>query len=278
MRNEIKYWLMANTVHVSEFPNWLNISEWVVYLNSFEDKLKEGDIVYIANAESGVYAWGSIWEMEQFQPDRQSFIKIGRGAIKLPLIDKGQILQEKELSELLSFPSGKFTFLTNKQVKTLNNLMPHGVSKPPLPRKKQFIINQPLEEDEDLHTEYKEVSINNIPNEAYEFAVAYLNQEGGSIYFGIRDNDKAVVGLTTTTPQRDEIQKKIENKLSTINPQILPVTNYTMDFHKVIDELGNEIIDVYVFELEVKPNLAKGYKTAGGKNYLKTFSGRRKIT
>ena len=277
MRNEMKYWLMAYVTHASDFPFWLQSSEWNIYLDSFEDKLKEGDVVYIANTEIGIYAWGTVWEKEQSRTNGQDFIKIGRGAIKLSLIDNNQIQQKKELSGLLSFPSGRFTFLTNKQVRILNNLMPYGVSKPPQPRRKQFIINQLMEEDEGLHTEYKEVSINNVPNEAYELAVAYLNQEGGSIYFGIRDNDKAVVGITATNAQRDEIKKKIENKLSMANPSILPVTNYTMDFHKVIDELGNEIPDVYVFELEVKPSSVKGYKTTGGKNYLKTFSGRRKI-
>jgi hypothetical protein len=44
----------------------------------------------------------------------------------------------------------------------------------------------------------------------------------------------------------------------------------------VIDEQGNHLQDNYVFELEVKPNASKDFKSASGKHSVKTFSGKRK--
>jgi predicted HTH transcriptional regulator len=151
-----------------------------------------------------------------------------------------------------------------------------GAKQPPPPRKQQFILNQPAESDEDLHTEYKEVKPQNVAQEAYEFAVAYRNKEGGSIYFGISDKNKIVVGMNLNNAQRDEIKRSLENKLFSINPPLSPSIDYSLEFHKVINEQGNEIPDLFVFELEVKRGSGIEHTTAGGKIYEKTYSGRKK--
>jgi hypothetical protein len=191
MRREIRYWLMSNVVHSAAFPFWqFHATEWTVY-GDIENKLNEGDILYLANGEIGIYAWGSLLEKCEIEPNDQSFIKISRGAIRPILIDKNQLLQVNETKDLLLFSDGRFTFLTNKQVKVLNNFI-FGVSKPPLPRNQQFIINQPVEEDEGIYTEFKEINVNKIPDTAYDYAYNFLNQDGGRIYFGIRDKDKIV--------------------------------------------------------------------------------------
>lgn len=273
----MKYWLMAHLVHSADFYFWLQSNSWNIYLDLFENQLNEGDIIYIADGEKGIYAWGNLWQKKQPQSVHQGSLEIGRGAIKPSLISREQIQQTDELSDLLTFPDGKFTFLTNKQVKIINNLMPYEITKPPLPRRRQFVLNQPAEEDEGFHTEYKEVKVNNIANEAYEFAVAFRNGEGGSVYFGIGDKDKIVIGMNLTYAQRDEIKQKIENKLHSIQPPLKPYKDYSMDFHEVIDKQGNEILNLFVFEVEVKRGLGEEYKTAGGKLFQKTYSGRKLI-
>lgn len=275
MKREIKYWLMAYVVHSADFPYWqFHATEWSVN-GEVEDKLNEGDVLYLANGEIGIYAWGYLSEKIVNESKEQSFIKISRGAIKSNIIGKNTIQQVSEIKDLLSFSDGRFTFLTNKQVKILNSLI-SGVSKPPLPSNQQFIINQPVEEDEGIYMEFKEINVNKIPDVAYEYAQSFLNQDGGRIYFGIRNKDKKVAGITVPYSKRDEIQQKIENKLYSIIPPVKPFEHYTFEFHPIIDEQGNQIPEKYIFELEVKPNASKDFKSASGKHSIKTFSGKRK--
>jgi hypothetical protein len=277
MKYQMKYWLMAHTVHASEFSWWLQTYSWTIYLDldSLDERSKEGDIIYIADWEKGIYAWGTLLEKNSSQSKEQGSITIGRGSTKSSLISLEQIRQIPELSGLFSFPNGRMAFLTNKQVKILDSLMPPP--KPPMPRNRQFIINQPVEEDEDLYTEYKDVKSKNIFNEAYEFANAFVREEGGSIYFGISDKNKTVVGITLNNTQRDEIKRNLDNKLLSHNPPLYPNKDYFLEFHNIIDHKGNEIPELYVFELEIKRGFEKEYKTAGGKIYQKTYSGRKRI-
>lgn len=63
-----------------------------------------------------------------------------------------------------------------------------------------FIRNEVLALEETRHCEFKEVKgsnpINTIRNTADEYVVVFLNSEGGSIFWGIRDVDRVVVGVT----------------------------------------------------------------------------------
>ncbi len=276
MRRENRYWFMAYVVHATDFAYWqFHATEWIVY-GSIEKNLNEGDILYLANTEIGIYAWGYLSEINQSGSTENHFIKISRGAIKPSLVSKSQVQQTKDIAELLLFNEGRFAFLTNKQVKSINSLMTHGVSKPPSPRNQQFIINQPVEENEGLYTEFKEINISKIPDVAYDYAQSFLNQDGGRIYFGIRDKDKTIVGINIEYSKRDEIQQKVENKIYSIKPRVNPIEHYSMEFHPVIDTNGNCINDCYVFELEVKPSASKNYESAGGKYSIKTFSCKRR--
>lgn len=273
---ENRYWLMSKVPHVSELNCWqFDASEWTIY-GAKDDRLSEGDILLIANGEVGIYAWGFLTETFRADSDEQSYIKISRGAIKPILVEKSQIQTIKDLSNLLLFKKGRFTFLTNHQVKLIASLL-SGVTKPPLPRRQQFILNQQIEENEDLHTEFKEINPNKIPDISYDYAQAFLNQDGGKLYIGIRDKDKSVVGNKIEYSKLDEIGQKVENKLFTIKPPIFPSEDYTIAFHPVIDEEGNRIADCIVFELEIKPSASKNYKSKSGKQSIKTFSGKRKF-
>jgi len=266
---------MPKVLDPNERGGWLfnQQSNWGEYLDSLNVNLTEGDVIYIANDQVGIFAWGYLLEKRL---NGRIFINIGRGAIRPTLIDKAQIHQEREISELLRFSGGKFTFLTNKQVKIINSLLPYEVSKPPMPRKKQFIVNQSIEENEDLCTEFKLIKNNKIPDVAYEYAQAFLNQDGGRLYVGIQDKDKIVVGNNIEYSKLDEIGQKVENKLLTINPPIYPREHYSITFHEIIDGNGSEIKDYYIFELEIKPNEFNNYRSAGGKLLVKTFSGKRR--
>ena len=270
----MNYWLLAHRPYADQLNFWQLHHTWIIYSGSLDERLKLGDIVYIFGGDLGIYAWGIVSQKYQ-EPGEQTSLTIARGALQYSFIPLEQINQTKELAGLFNFPKGNTTFLTSSQVKVINYLLPFNC-KPDPPYKKHFVYNQPAKRDEDLHTEYKDVKPKNIPNEAYEFAVAFLNKEGGSIYFGIDDSNKTVTGINLTYAQKDEIKKSLENKLSHLEPAPSAYVDYSMEFHNVIDEEGNEFNDLYVFELEVKRG-SEIHKTQGGKIYEKNYSGRRKL-
>jgi len=67
----------------------------------------------------------------------------------------------------------------------------------------EFILNHQVPVEETRHFEFKEIksaigAVDNIVNTSDEYAVAFLNSEGGRIYWGIRDVDRTVVGIHLT--------------------------------------------------------------------------------
>src|SRR5882762_5425110 len=82
----------------------------------------------------------------------------------------------------------------------------------------------PLEESRGV--EFKEDRGNNpvsaIVNTADEYAVAFLNADGGRILWGVRDSDRLVVGIPLDERQRDRLRKSVADKLHSIQPPIDP--------------------------------------------------------
>ena len=62
-------------------------------------------------------------------------------------------------------------------------------------------------------------------------AVAYLNDKGGRIYWGIT-NEGIVSGVSLDAPQRDQLRQAITNKLNTTQPAIAP-TMYEVTLHPI---------------------------------------------
>ena len=104
--------------------------------------------------------------------------------------------------------------------------------------------------------EFKEVKGRNpagsITNTADEYAVAFLNSEGGRIFWGIRDDDRITVGVTLNDQQRDEARRKVSEKLGSIDPPI-SVEDWCLEFHNVYDLQGEILFDLWVVELLVSP-------------------------
>jgi hypothetical protein len=266
-----RFWLVPFVVHVAEQPYWkMHAIEWIIPTGDLPEPVAEGDVLYLANQEVGIYAWGRLSEKEP-----QS-IRIARGAICNRLVSPDQFANNENIRGLLNFPQGQFNFLTTIQIRSINALMSTVRPKPPEPYYLQFILGKKLVQDEDITTEYKEVRPNQILREVYTAALSFLRQEGGSVYFGIKDSDHSVVGLQVSASERDRIKRDVESKLATINPRIEPVTNYSMEFHPVLDSSGQIVRDRYVFEVEIKPSEQKDHESAGGKVYVKTFSGKQR--
>lgn len=137
----------------------------------------------------------------------------------------------------------------------------------------EYIINRPVPFEESQHFEFKEIksprgAIDNVVNASDEYAVGFLNSEGGSILWGIRD-DRIVVGVQLNSEQRDILKRNVLNKLATIQPAIDP-SEFQITIHEIHDEHGGKITDLCVVELTVPASDSdEPYYTSSGQLFVK---------
>lgn len=134
--------------------------------------------------------------------------------------------------------------------------------------------------DETRTVEYKEIRspnpIRTIINAVDNYAVSFLNSEGGSIYWGIND-ERTVVGLQLDANQRDELRRSVNSKLVTIQPPIDP-TAYRIEFYSVIQN-GQRLPDVFVIEVRVpSSNSDRLYFTSGGETFVRLDGIKKKLS
>lgn len=115
---------------------------------------------------------------------------------------------------------------------------------------RRFVLNETVSLEEDAVTEFKEVTSQNpvrtIVDTVEDYVVAFLNGEGGSLFWGIRDADRSVVGISLNVRTRDELRKGITGKVQLIQPVVDP-TQYQLHFHPV----EGEAVDSHLFVVEV---------------------------
>ena len=102
----------------------------------------------------------------------------------------------------------------------------------------RFILNQSVPFEETLSYEFKEVKgrnpIDSIKNKVDEYVVAFLNREiQGHIYWGIENSGRTVVGVHLEYKQRDELRRKVTEKLFEIKPAITP-SDYQVVLSQII--------------------------------------------
>jgi hypothetical protein len=146
------------------------------------------------------------------------------------------------------------------------------------PGKPSFVLGKPVPFEESLHVEFKEITgpnpWNTIKATADEYAVAFLNRDGGQIFWGVRNGDRVPVGVHLTSQERDGIRQLIVSKLHQLQPPLSP-GEYRIDFHPVTDQDENAPVpDRWVVELRVSRGDPKQlYATSAGTHYLRTESG-----
>jgi len=151
-------------------------------------------------------------------------------------------------------------------------------SVPPL----DFVLNRQVAIEETRHFEFKEVrtptgAVDSIVNASDEYAVAFLNSEGGRIYWGIRDKDRVVVGVQLSFQDRDNLRRKVRSKLNEIEPKLDPA-KYRIEIHKVRDDHGYPVPDTWVVELVVPASgSTEPYYTAGGEAWVKVDGAKQKL-
>ena len=149
------------------------------------------------------------------------------------------------------------------------------------PTQIRFIQEQPVPFEETRFYEFKEIRGGNpagsITNTADEYAVAFLNSEGGRIFWGVRDGDRITVGVLLDERQRDDVRRKVSEKLWGIRPPISD-EDWDLEFHNVYDLQGNTAEDLWVVELVISPQQEKEvFYTNSGELFVKTPGGKQKL-
>lgn len=148
----------------------------------------------------------------------------------------------------------------------------------------KFVLNKPVPVEETRHYEFKEVKGRNpvdaIKNTADEYVVAFLNSEGGRIYWGIRDSDRMIVGVRLSFEERDRLRRGIVEKLMNIQPPIAP-SAYRVVLHEVFEDEDSArgVSDLFVVEVVVPRVFTNElFFTGGNEAFVKTDAGKRKLT
>jgi CheY-like chemotaxis protein len=144
-----------------------------------------------------------------------------------------------------------------------------------------FKINQPVDFEESLTCEFKEVKsqpVQSVGRVVDEYVVAFLNEAGGSIYFGIRDSDRSVTGVPINDKIRDELKQVIGQKVSVIAPTV-PASMVEAPFHGILNESGDLLPGLCVLEVRVAMPKTPGlFLTGSGQAYRRTMGGTKKLS
>lgn len=94
------------------------------------------------------------------------------------------------------------------------------------PLKEYFVFGEKISMDEDREHEFKALQFARKPEDQIvdyckKYLNAFLNTEGGKLYFGIED-DGTIYGIPANRKLRDHIRLLIDNTLNTIKPQVDP--------------------------------------------------------
>ncbi len=150
------------------------------------------------------------------------------------------------------------------------------------PTQIRFVQDQPVPFEETRFYEFKEVKGKNpagsITNTADEYAVAFLNSEGGRIFWGVRDRDRITVGVTLDERQRNNVRTQVPAKLTSIQPAI-SIEDWQLEFHQIHNLHGETIEDLWVVELLISPPKERNtFYTNSGELFIKTEGGKQKLS
>ena len=260
------------------------------------EDLQAGQLVSAVDPMDICYDGVAFLHLQEFQTALESFDK-ALNAVQDPL-QKGIVLNNKGwaflnlkqyqkaiecFEEGIAFDAaGKISLLRkNKQVAKEYLTRATDADNLTQPTQIRFTQAQPIPFEETRLYEFKEVRGRNpagsIVNTADEYAIAFLNSEGGRIFWGVRDSDRITVGVTLDEPQRDEIRRKVSEKLGSIDPPI-SVEDWHLEFHNIYDLQGETVEDLWVIELLVLPPQERDiFYTNSGELFVKTPGGKQKL-
>ena len=151
------------------------------------------------------------------------------------------------------------------------------------PTRNRFVLDHPVPFEETRLCEFKEIKGRNpagsITNASDEYAVAFLNREGGRIFWGVRDSDRITVGVALDERQRDKMtyELMVSQKLAAVQPSIVG-QDWELEFHNVYDFQGEIVEDLGVVELVVPPPQRRDvFYTGSSEIFVKTDGGKQKL-
>lgn len=298
----MKYWLMRGPIHSDETHSSLIGKKWPYRKICPEPDLKSGDTVYLMGAYS-LHGWGWVSDIKPYYDDdfREDRWEVGvfRPVLR-DVITLNDFLKTPELNPLYTTaPDKNLIRLTSTHVKRLNQIFRvQGIESPQdppedydtLPTNEKigeieftFYYGNPIHIAETRQFEFKEIKgsnpVDSIKNTADEYAVAWLNfreGSGGRILWGIRNDDKVVVGVLLDYAQQDKIRREVSSKLEKIQPR--PPKSILQNFHSVVDDNNKEIPNRFVYELVIpRGEPTKLYATEGDGVWIKTDGGKHKL-
>lgn len=144
---------------------------------------------------------------------------------------------------------------------------------------KSLVLGKPMEIEETREYEFKEVkplsTLSAIADVAEKYAVAFLNSEGGRIFWGVRGSDRIVVGVQLTFEERDRLRQSVTSKLGAIRPAIDP-TAFRFELHPI--EQPESSPDLVVVELVVpKVKVSTPYFAGGVDAFVRLDGVTRKL-
>jgi hypothetical protein len=153
--------------------------------------------------------------------------------------------------------------------------------KAPLSAMIRYVLDCPVAVEETRYHEFKEIKglnpVRAIRKIVDEYVVAFLNREGGRIYWGIRDEDRVVVGVHLNFRQRDEVRRAITDKICRIQPALAP-SAYQINFHDVFQD-GQAVPDLFVIEVVVpRPQTNLLYFSGANEVFVKTDAGKKRLS
>lgn len=299
----MKYWLMRAAIHGDEIQQRCVGIPWPYQKIYPNERLKAGDIAYLSKGHGEIYSWGYVSKIEPYRDvdlEKELLrVHVIRPVLRDVIVPAQTLKLSAKLARFFANTQDNLIELTTDEVKTFNQLLrSEGVEapadpseedtpvvvgsqsrRPPLER--TFVLNQPMQIEERRYTEFKEIKgsnpVDSIKHTADEYAVALLNKEGGSIFWGIRDTDRVVIGVRLDYQQKDEIRRVVSNKLAQIQPHF-PVSLFNLDFHSVRDERGKDIKELWIFEADIPGgSQTELYATGSGEVHVKTDGGKQKL-
>ena len=260
------------------------------------EDIQAGQLLSISNPMA-FSADGIAWmHLEEFQAAHEHFDKV-LDSVNDP-INKAIILNNKGLAFLKSKQyqkaiecfeegialdsEGEISVLCeNKQLAEEYLAIATDADNLTQPTQIRFVLNQPVPFEETRFYEFKEIKggnpANSITGIVDKYAVAFLNLEGGRIFWGVRDSDRITVGVSLDERQRDNVRRKVSEKLWGIRPPISD-EDWDLEFHQVYELQGNTTEDLWVVELVISPQQKKEvFYTNSGELFVKTPGGKQKL-
>lgn len=144
----------------------------------------------------------------------------------------------------------------------------------------KMVLDSVFPAEEDRQYEFKEVlgrdPASSVRNTSDEYAVAFLNSEGVRILWGIRYNDRVIVGVELSSQQKDEIRRGITNKMDAIRPHV-DIASIRIIFHPVYNK-NLPVPDLYVVELSVpRGDSQRLYFTGGDEAFVRVDGVKQKL-